>query len=58
LSAEEQSVVQVLKSNNDLNLNILAVQAGLSVSRLTAVLFELEMKGVVRSLAGGTYHLI
>ena len=58
LTADEQSVVQVLKSNNDLNLNILSVQAGMSVSRLTAVLFELEMKGVVRSLAGGTYHLI
>ena len=58
LSAEEQAVVNVLKTNNDLNLNILAVQAGMSVIRLTAVLFELEMKGVVRSLAGGTYHLL
>ena len=58
LSADEQSVVDVLKNNNDLNLNILAVQAGMSVSQLTAVLFELEMKGVVRSLAGGMYHLI
>jgi len=28
------------------------------VQRLTALLFELEMKGVVRTLAGGIYHLI
>ena len=58
LTDEEERVVAVLHDNNDLHLNMLAVQAGIPVNRLTALLFELEMKGVVRTLAGGMYHLL
>ena len=58
LSDEEQKVVAVLQDNNDLHLNMLAVQAGIPVNRLTGVLFELEMKGIVRTHAGGMYHLL
>ena len=57
LSAEEQRVVDTLRRNNDLHINMLATQSGLSLSQLTAVLFELEMKGFVKGLAGGAYHL-
>ena len=28
------------------------------VNRMSALLFELEMKGVIRALAGGVYRLI
>jgi DNA processing protein len=28
------------------------------MGQLTALLFQLEMKGVVKALAGGTYHLL
>lgn len=58
LSADEQTVVDVLQKNNDLQINLLSVQTGLPISRLTALLFELEMKGVVKALAGGSYHLL
>ena len=58
LSDEEQKVVAVLQGNNDLHLNMLSVQAGIPVNRLTGVLFELEMKGIVRTHAGGMYHLL
>lgn len=58
LSPTEQAIVDVLKTNNDLQINMLAVQTNLPVSRLTASLFELEMKGVVKTLAGGVYHLL
>ena len=58
LSDEEQKVVAVLQGNNDLHLNMLAVQADIPVNRLTGVLFELEMKGIVRTHAGGMYHLL
>lgn len=58
LSPEEQRIVQTLKKHNDLQLNILCVQSGLPIHRLTALLFDLEIKGVVRALAGGTYHLL
>ena len=58
LSDEEQTVVRVLSETNDLQLNILSVKTNLSVGQLTALLFQLEMKGVVRPLAGGNYHLL
>ena len=58
LSAEEQRVVDALRANNDLQINLLTVKTGIPISRLSALLFTLEMKGVVRSLAGGMYHLL
>lgn len=58
LSADEQRVVKTLQAGGDLQLNFLTAQTGMSVSRLTSLLFEMEMKGIVRTLAGGTYHLI
>ncbi len=58
LSAEEQTVVDVLSATNDLQVNLLTVKTGIPISRLSALLFTLEMKGVVRSLAGGMYHLL
>ncbi len=58
LSDEELAVVAALGSHNDLHLNMLAAQANIPVNQLTGILFELEMKGVVRTLAGGIYHLL
>ena len=58
LSAEEQKVVSLLQQTNNLQLNILSVKTGIPIGQLTALLFQLEMKGVVKPLAGGTYHLL
>lgn len=55
---EEETVVQVLRRRGDLHTNALVVEAGIPVNRMTAILFELELKGVVRCMAGGTYHLL
>ena len=58
LSPEEQNVVSLLQHTNNLQLNILSVKTGIPIGQLTALLFQLEMKGVVKPLAGGTYHLL
>ena len=58
LSNDETVVFNALSKQNDQQINRLAVITNLSIARLTSVLFELEMKGVVRTLAGGIYHLI
>jgi DNA processing protein len=58
LSPEEQAVVQALSTAGDLQQNFLAVKTNIPIGQLTALLFQLEMKGVVRPLAGGTYHLL
>ncbi len=58
LSDEEQQIVDVLLETNDLQLNILSVRTGLPIGQLTALLFQLELKGVVRPMAGGMYHVL
>ena len=58
LSPEEQSVVDVLTRHNDLQINIISVQSGIEIGRLTSLLFQLEMKGILKTLAGGMYHLL
>jgi DNA processing protein len=58
LSQEEMKVVSLLQETNDLQLSILSVKAGIPIGQLTALLFQLEMKGVVKPLAGGMYHLL
>ena len=58
LSAEEQMVVNCLREHNDQQINMLTVKTNLPIGRLSSMLFELEMKGVVRNMAGGTYHLM
>ncbi|WP_455050651.1 DNA-processing protein DprA [Hoylesella nanceiensis] len=58
LNVNEQQVVEALKKHNNLQINMLLAQTTLSVGELSAVLFELEMKGIVRAMAGGSYHLL
>ncbi len=58
LTAEESVIVEALQQQNDQQINTLTVKTNLPVGLLTAQLFELEMKGVVRTMAGGIYHLI
>lgn len=58
LSPEEQRIVSLLQETNDLQLNILSVKTSIPIGQLTALLFQLEMKGVVKPLAGGMYHLL
>lgn len=58
LGEREQRIVDLLGKENDLNVNILAARTGIDVGQLFALLFNLEMQGVVRAYAGGTYHLV
>ena len=58
LSAEEQLIVDILSRTNDLQINMISVKANIDIGRLTALLFTLEMKGIIRTLAGGMYHLL
>lgn len=58
LSDEEQQVVSLLQKTNDLQLNIISVRTNIPIGHLSALLFQLEMKGIIRPMAGGTYHLL
>lgn len=58
LSPEEQRIVDQLAKENDLQANVIALRTALTIPQISALLFSLEMKGMVRLYAGGTYHLI
>ena len=58
LTIEEKKVVDTLSLTNDLQINMLSVKTNIPIGNLTAILFNLEMKGAVKSLPGGIYHLI
>ena len=59
LTDEEQAVVDLLgKSPTGIHINTLTVQTNIPVHKLSSLLFTLEMKGVVKLLAGGSYRLI
>ena len=57
LSDEEQAIVSILEKG-DQQINTLVVATNIPVHKINAILFELEMKGVVRVLAGGMYQLL
>ena len=58
LTPEEQAIVNTLQQTNDQQINQLSVRSGIAIGKLTALLFSLEMKGVVKPYSGGTYHLL
>lgn len=58
LSEEERKVADILGETNDLRQDIISVKTGIPIGNVIAVLFQLEMKGVVKAYAGGTYHLL
>lgn len=58
LSAEEQHILRILSEQGDQQINALIVATNIPVHRMNALLFELEMKGLIRVLAGGMYRLL
>ena len=58
LSPDETVVFSALKGSDGKHLNQLTVETNLPVGRLSSVLFEMEMRGLVRLFGGGSYRLI
>lgn len=58
LTEEEALVVRILEARREMHINALVVEANIPVHRMSALLFELEMKGVVKALVGGQYRLL
>lgn len=59
LSPEEELLVNILRTHPDgMQINLLVVEADVPINRASALLFELELKGVVVALAGGVYRVV
>ncbi len=58
LTDAERRIVQLLQKSNDMQVNVLATRLSMPIATVLSSLFTLEMKNVVRTMAGGVYHLI
>jgi DNA processing protein len=58
LTSDEQALTDLLAKTESMQLNTLCVESNMPVAKLASLLFELEMKGVVRCMPGGLYRLI
>jgi len=55
LDRDEQEVMGILASKEKLNMDMIALQAKLSIPIIMQVLLQLELKGLVRTLPGNLY---
>ena len=58
LSENEQAVCNTLKDCDSKQINQIAVEANIPIHEVSVVLFELEMKGIIKCLNGGNYRLV
>ena len=59
LTDDEQKICTILqKADEGVQINTLVVESNIPINKITGILFELEMKGLVRALAGSQYRLI
>lgn len=57
LTPVQRQIVEALRPG-DCQQNALSAACQLPINVVSATLFDLEMRGIVRALAGGVYHLI
>lgn len=59
LTEEEERLMDILQAQpQGIQINALVVEADIPINRISALLFELEMKGLVKALTGGVYKAI
>ena len=59
LSRPEQELLDLLRVHSEgLQINQIVIALDISVSKIMPVLFELEMKNLIRAVAGGNYRAI
>jgi len=58
LSKEEQLIVDFLKENGQASADILSIKLNLSLSKLSALMLNLEFSGVIHVLPGNYYKLM
>ncbi len=58
LTPEETAVCNLLRGTDGLPLNLLAVRSGMPVQHVGAILFDLEMRGIVRAMPGNCFRLL
>ena len=59
LTPEENAVISALRADSDgMQVNQLVVRLNIPINKLLPLLFEMEMKGYVKAVAGGCYRAV
>lgn len=58
LTAEQEAICKTLQGNEGKQINQIVVESNLPIQKVSALLFDLEMDGLVKALAGGRYRLL
>lgn len=59
LSVDEQRILNLLKKYSDgMQINSLIVELDIPINRIMPILFEMEMKNLVKAVAGGRYRAV
>lgn len=58
LIGDERMILELLIQEGSVQLNTLCSRLGLPMHKLSALLFELEMKGMITCLPGGIYQIV
>lgn len=58
LSPKEEIICHLLESNENMGVNQLVVKSNLPFQEVSSLLFELELKGMVKPIVGGRYRLL
>lgn len=57
LTDEERTIVNTLKNVDDKHVNQIAIDTNIPYARVSMLLFDLEMNGIVKALGGARYRL-
>ena len=58
LPPQEMLIMEALKNSDGKQINTLSIELEIPVSQLSALLFSLEMKGMIKAMIGGRYRRI
>jgi DNA processing protein len=58
LNPEEKQLLEYIRNNSNVTMDILALKSNLPVSKVSATLLNLEFKGIVKCLPGKVYQLV
>lgn len=58
LNNDEQKILQILKESEELPIDLICVRSGMSTSKVSPVLLNLEFAGLVRALPGKLFRII
>lgn len=55
---EEKQIMDLLHEEKEMNLNLISTATGIPIPRLSAILLEMEFKGLIKSMPGGMYRML